>query len=205
MTLGDKAHRRITAWATDTIITQAATDNRWEGGGHLTAEGQWHFPADQAPPPPPTLKRADSKGKKKKNNKKGRKRCQVLRLWIKRAPPHCNANELLCLSEMAFCLYHLKCLEATLELPYESSLQAHCVKNAPTVWGTDCPVSGDVFSSKDDNKLWDLQFRLNSARLWKKKHHSLPASSNSHGGLLHKSASVEEKSLLVNSLLLCSP
>lgn len=101
-----------------------ATDNRWEGGGHSATEGQWHFPTDQTPPPP-TLKRADSK-----NGIIKEKRCHVLRLWIKRATPHCNANKLLCLSEMAFCLHHL-CPNTTLELPYESPLQTHSAKNGP--------------------------------------------------------------------------
>lgn len=43
------------------------------------------------------------------------KRCHVCRIGIQRATPHCNANELLCLSKMAFCLHHLKCPETTLE------------------------------------------------------------------------------------------
>lgn len=43
------------------------------------------------------------------------KRCHVCRIGIQRANPHCNANWLLCLSKMAFCLHHLKCPETTLE------------------------------------------------------------------------------------------
>ena len=46
-------------------------------------------------------------------------------------PPRCNANELPCQGEVAFCLPHLKYHETTLELPFESLLQTRRVKNAP--------------------------------------------------------------------------
>lgn len=80
----------------------------------------------------PILQRADGENRLIKR----KKRCHVLRLRLKRATPHRNANEPLCLCEMAFCLQHLKCPKSTLELPYESPLQTHGVKNTPAVWET---------------------------------------------------------------------
>lgn len=101
----------VSHWHHHYTNNSPATDNRWEGGERLSAAlRQWHFPTDQTPLPPPTLKRVDSKSWITKG-----KRCHVCRIGIQRATPHCNANELLCLSKMAFCLHHLKCPETTLE------------------------------------------------------------------------------------------